>query len=170
MPESRFLVADGIGKAYDGTQALDGAAAGVEDGRRLALLGPRGCGRTTLLRVVAGLETPDAGTARLDEAARTLGASAPRRFVTVDLPLVAPGLLAGAGLVLLSTLKELPATALLAPAGFQTLATRIFGVAEDGFFAEIGVTLLVLLAISTVLTWLLVLRPELGGRQGGGTR
>jgi len=108
--------------------------------------------------------------ARLDEAARTLGASAPRRFVTVDLPLVAPGLLAGAGLVLLSTLKELPATALLAPAGFQTLATRIFGAAEDGFFAEVGVTSLVLLAISTVLTWLLVLRPELGGRQGGGTR
>lgn len=103
--------------------------------------------------------------ARLDEAARTLGARPARRFLTVDLPLVAPGLLAGAGLVLLSTLKELPATALLAPAGFQTLATRIFGAAQDGFFAEVGVTSLALLAISTTLTWLLVLRPELGARR-----
>ncbi len=101
--------------------------------------------------------------ARLDEAARTLGASPRRRFLTVDLPLVLPGLLAGGGLVLLSTLKELPATALLAPTGFQTLATRIFGAAQDGFFAEVGVTSLVLLAMSTVLTWVLVLRPELGG-------
>ena len=38
-----------------------------------------------------------------------------------------PGMLAGAGLVLLSTLKELPATLLLAPLGFQTLATKILG-------------------------------------------
>ena len=65
MPESRFLVADGISKAYNGTQALDGAAVSVEDGRCLALLGPSGCGKTTLLRVVAGLETPDAGTVRI---------------------------------------------------------------------------------------------------------
>jgi iron(III) transport system permease protein len=103
---------------------------------------------------------------RLDEAARTLGASPVRRFLTVDLPLVSPGLAAGAGLVLLSTLKELPATALLAPIGFQTLALRIFNAAQDGFFAEVGVTSLVLLAMSTVLTWLLVLRPQLGPRRG----
>ena len=99
---------------------------------------------------------------RMEEVARTLGAGAARRFLTVDLPLVTPGLLAGAGLVLLSTLKELPATALLAPIGFQTLATRIFFAAQDGFFAEVGVTSLVLLAMSSVLTWVLVLRPELG--------
>jgi iron(III) transport system permease protein len=104
--------------------------------------------------------------ARLDEAARTLGASPGRRFLTVDLPLVAPGLAAGAGLVLLSTLKELPATALLAPIGFQTLATRIFNAAQDGFFAEVGVTSLVLLVMSTALTWVLVLRPELSPRRG----
>ena len=58
------------------------------------------------------------------------------------------GLLAGAGLVLLSTLKELPATLILAPIGFETLATRIWNAAEDGFFAEVGVTALVLVALS----------------------
>ena len=65
MPESRFLVADGISKAFNGTQALDGATVGVDEGRFLALLGPSGCGKTTLLRVVAGLETPDTGTVRI---------------------------------------------------------------------------------------------------------
>ncbi|WP_336922948.1 ABC transporter permease [Aquipuribacter sp. SD81] len=104
---------------------------------------------------------------RLGEAARTLGAGPTRRLVSVDLPLVLPGLVAGGGLVLLSTLKELPATALLAPTGFETLATRIFFAAQDGFFAEVGITSLVLLAMSAVLTWLLVLRPELRAPTGG---
>ncbi len=95
-----------------------------------------------------------------DEAARTLGASRLRRFLTVDLPLIRPGLVAGGGLVLLSTLKELPATLLLAPIGFQTLATKIWGAAEDGFFAEVGITALVLIALSAALTWMVVLRRQ----------
>lgn len=99
--------------------------------------------------------------ARLDEAARTLGAGPARRMITIELPLMAPGLLAGAGLVLLSTLKELPATLVLAPIGFETLATRIWGAAEDGFFAEVGVTALVLVALSALLTWPLLIRREL---------
>ncbi|MFQ5554801.1 MAG: ABC transporter permease, partial [Acidimicrobiia bacterium] len=98
--------------------------------------------------------------ARLDEAARVLGADTKRTFRDIDLPLIAPGLIAGAGLVLLSTLKELPATLLLAPIGFETLATRIWSAAEDGFFAEVGVTSLVLILLSGVLTWLLILRRE----------
>lgn len=98
---------------------------------------------------------------RLDEAASTLGAPARRRFVTIELPLMAPGLLAGAGLVLLSTLKELPATLILAPIGFETLATRIWGAAEDGFFAEVGITALVLIVLSTALTWPLLIRRGL---------
>jgi iron(III) transport system ATP-binding protein len=62
MPNSRFLVAEGVTKRFDGTLALDGAAISVAEGESLALLGPSGCGKTTLLRVIAGLETPDAGT------------------------------------------------------------------------------------------------------------
>ena len=54
---------------------------------------------------------------------------------TVDLPLMRPGLAAGGGLVLLSTMKELPATLFLAPIGFETLATRIWTATEDGFLA-----------------------------------
>ena len=94
----------------------------------------------------------------LPEAAQTLGAGRNRRFWTVNLPLIAPGLISGAGLVMLSTLKELPATLLLAPIGFQTLSTLIWGAAQDGFFAEVGVASLSLIGLSWVLTWLLVLR------------
>lgn len=88
---------------------------------------------------------------RLVEAAALLGAPAHRRFFTVELPLLAPGLLAGAGLVLLSTMKELPATLLLAPIGFDTLATRIWNAAEDGFVGEVGLASLVLVAVSAAL-------------------
>ncbi len=95
-----------------------------------------------------------------EDAARTLGATTRRRLLAVDLPLVLPGLVTGGGLVLLSTLKELPATLLLAPIGFETLATKIWSAAEDGFFAEVGVTSLVLILLSGVLTWILVLRRQ----------
>ena len=99
----------------------------------------------------------------LNEAAHTLGAGRAKRFATIELPLITPGLVAGAGLVMLSTLKELPATLLLAPIGFQTLATKIWGAAEDGFYAEVGITSLVLIAMSWALTWVLVLRETKSG-------
>lgn len=95
---------------------------------------------------------------RLDDAARMLGAGRLRRLTTIDLPLMLPGLAAGAGLVLLSTMKELPATLLLSPFGFETLATRMWGATEDGFLAEAGIASLVLVAVSGMLTWLLVVR------------
>ena len=108
----------------------------------------------------ASTEVISSASVRYDEAARVLGARRWRRFVTIDLPLIAPGVIAGGGLVMLSTLKELPATLLLAPIGFETLATRVWGAAEDGFLAEVGATSLLLIALSGILTWLLVLRPS----------
>jgi iron(III) transport system permease protein len=96
--------------------------------------------------------------ARLDDAARTLGAGRVRRLLTVELPLALPGLLAGGGLVLLSTMKELPATLLLAPPGFETLATKIWNATEDAFLADASLAALLLLLLSGVLTWLLVVR------------
>jgi iron(III) transport system permease protein len=95
---------------------------------------------------------------RLDESARMLGAGRTRRFVTVDLPLMLPGLAAGGGLVLLSTMKELPITLLTAPIGFETLATRIWADAEAVFLAEAALASIVLVALSGVLTWLVVVR------------
>jgi iron(III) transport system permease protein len=95
---------------------------------------------------------------RMEDAARSLGAGRWRRLRTVDVPLMLPGLAAGAGLVLLSTMKELPATLLLAPTGFDTLATRIWSATESALFARAGLHALVLVALSGLLTWLLTIR------------
>ncbi len=95
---------------------------------------------------------------RLDEAARMLGARRWRRLRTVELPLMVPGLVAGGGLVLLSTMKELPATLLLRPLDVDTLAVRIWGAREAARWADTGLLSLVLVGVSAVLTWALVVR------------
>lgn len=100
----------------------------------------------------------DAVPARLSEAARSLGAGRVRRFVAVEVPVMAPMLLAGGGLVLLSVAKELPTTLLLAPIGVDTLALRVWSAAGEGFFARAGLASLVLVALSGVLTWLVTIR------------
>ena len=100
----------------------------------------------------------EAAPRRMGDAAATLGAGRVRRFTSVELPLMLPGLLAGAGLVMLSTMKELPATLLLAPVGFETLATEIWGAGDAGALAQGALASLVLVALSAVLTWAVVLR------------
>lgn len=97
--------------------------------------------------------------ARLTDAARSLGASRTRRFLTVELPIMRSGLAAAFGLVLLSVLKELPATLLLRPPGTDTLATRIFDASQSGLYARAGVFSLTLLILSAGLTFALTIRP-----------
>jgi iron(III) transport system permease protein len=55
-------------------------------------------------------------------------------------------------------MKELPATLLLAPIGFETLAARIWSATEANALAEAGLAALTLPVLSGVLTWLLVVR------------
>ncbi len=52
----------GVEKRYGVTPVVRGVSLKVEAGSLLALLGPSGCGKTTTLRLIAGLEQPDAGT------------------------------------------------------------------------------------------------------------
>ncbi|WP_372593403.1 ATP-binding cassette domain-containing protein [Actinotalea sp.] len=52
----------GITKAYGGQHVLDGLDLDLPDGRVTAVMGPNGVGKTTLARILLGLETPDAGT------------------------------------------------------------------------------------------------------------
>lgn len=56
----------GLEKRYGTEAVIDGLSLSVEDGEILTLLGPSGCGKTTTLRLIAGLERPDAGTVSLD--------------------------------------------------------------------------------------------------------
>ena len=56
-----MLSLDGVEKRYGEVRALAGLSLDVGAGELLAVLGPSGSGKSTALRVVAGLETPDAG-------------------------------------------------------------------------------------------------------------
>jgi multiple sugar transport system ATP-binding protein len=57
----------GIEKRFDDVQALRGLDLEVPDGAFLVMLGPSGCGKTTALRILAGLELPDAGNVLLGD-------------------------------------------------------------------------------------------------------
>lgn len=63
---------------------------------------------------------------RIDEAARSLGHPPWKVMFKVIIPSILPGILAGGALVFVSSIKELPATLLLRPPGFDTLAVRIW--------------------------------------------
>lgn len=53
-------------KSYSGQKALDNLSLQLDDVRSLAIIGPSGGGKTTLLRILGGLEIPDAGTIHLN--------------------------------------------------------------------------------------------------------
>lgn len=57
-----------LSKRFDKTQAVADVSLEVERGEFFGLLGPSGCGKTTTLRMIAGLEKPDAGAISFDEA------------------------------------------------------------------------------------------------------
>ncbi|SEV98168.1 ABC transporter ATP-binding protein [Natrinema salifodinae] len=59
------LELDGIAKRYGGEDVIGDLSLSVRDGEIMTLLGPSGCGKTTTLRLIAGLEKPDAGRVRL---------------------------------------------------------------------------------------------------------
>ena len=59
------VVLDGVTKRFGATTAVADLSLSVRDGELLVLLGPTGAGKTTTLRLVAGLERPDAGRVRL---------------------------------------------------------------------------------------------------------
>ncbi len=62
-----MIEVNGVSKKYGDTAALTDVSVTVPDGSLTALLGPSGGGKTTLLRVIAGLETPDTGTVVMDD-------------------------------------------------------------------------------------------------------
>jgi ABC-type Fe3+/spermidine/putrescine transport system ATPase subunit len=62
------LAVHGLVKHYGGAQALRGVSFDVAPAGILALLGPSGCGKSTALRIVAGIEQPDAGDVLWDGA------------------------------------------------------------------------------------------------------
>jgi iron(III) transport system permease protein len=90
----------------------------------------------------------------LEEVARSLGRHPVQVFLTITVPLIRPGLVAGASLVFLTAMKELPTTLILAPIGFRTLATDVWSAVSEAFFARAAAPALLLVLLSSVpLAW-----------------
>ena len=96
----------------------------------------------------------------LEETARSLGRNQWQVLMRVTIPLVRPGLLAGAALVFLTTMKELPATLLLAPLGFKTLSTSVWSAVSEAFFAQAAAPALLIMLVSSVPMALLIFREQ----------
>jgi len=92
----------------------------------------------------------------LDEAARALGADRARILAEVHVPLLRPGLLTAALLVLVEVMKELPATALLRPLGGDTLAITVWEATKDSRFDVAALPALLIVAVGLVPVVLLV--------------
>jgi iron(III) transport system permease protein len=114
-----------------------------------------GATRTSLLQI----------SPRLEEAARNLGRSPLGTFAGVTAPLARPGILAGATLVFLTVMKELPLTLLLRPTGYDTLATSVWTATGSGSYAKAAAPALLLIALSALPTLYLVLKAD-GARRG----
>ena len=97
-----------------------------------------GAARSSLLQI----------TPQVEDAARGLGATPPRVLTRITVPLAAPGLVAGAALVFLTTIKELPVTLLLSPIGSRTLATETWAAASEAYFAQAAAPALLLVLVA----------------------
>ncbi|GAB4497590.1 MAG: iron ABC transporter permease [Anaerolineales bacterium] len=97
----------------------------------------------------------------LEEASRVMGRTSLQTLFQVILPLILPGLLAGGSLVFLTSLKELPATLLLRPAGFDTLAVRVWVWAGEGFYFQAAPAALLLVLVSALPLSFLLRREQI---------
>jgi iron(III) transport system permease protein len=137
------LFAAGMGYAAPGAVIAIGALALFAMAREAGWIGGLGAGLALFALIwvyaarfaAAGVGPIDAGLARLskglDASARTLGAGPWRRFAEVDLPIAMPSLAAAALILFVEILKELPATLILRPFEFDTLAVRAYSYASD---------------------------------------
>ena len=96
----------------------------------------------------------------VEEAARSLGRKPWEVLVYITLPLVRPGLVAAFGLVFLTTMKELPATLILGPFDFKTLATVVWGAVSEAFFARAAAPALLIILASSLPMAFFVAREE----------
>ncbi|HHX35400.1 MAG TPA: iron ABC transporter permease [Gammaproteobacteria bacterium] len=94
----------------------------------------------------------------LPEASRSLGIGGTALFRRVYLPLLLPGSLSAALLVFVDVLKEMPATLLMRPFGWDTLSVRIFEMTSEGEWARASLPALTLVMVGLLPVILLIRR------------
>jgi iron(III) transport system permease protein len=125
----------------------------------------------TIRFLAASLGAVEAGFSKvsrnIDAASRTLGATISETLWRVHLPLLRPALGAAALLVFVDSMKELPATLLLRPFNFDTLATQVFTLVSLYRYEEAGLSALTIVVVS--LAPVLLLHGIIVGSRPGGT-
>jgi iron(III) transport system permease protein len=91
----------------------------------------------------------------LDEVSSSLGLTKLQTLRRVVLPIAGPGIFAATTLVILTVLKELPATLLLRPTGVETLATRLWTETGVAAFSTAAPYALLLVLLAGIPAWLL---------------
>lgn len=86
----------------------------------------------------------------LDEAARSLGASRAAVLARIHVPLLSGGIISGLLLVFVDVMKELPATIVLRPFNFETLATQVYILAADERLAEAATPSLIIVLVGLI--------------------
>ncbi len=123
--------------------------------------------------LAVSLKTVDAAltkvTPSMDGAARALGTSPVGTVVRIHAPLVSSGLLTAGLLVLVDTMKELPATLILRPFDFNTLAVRAYELASDEQLREAAVPALLIVLVG-LLPVVLISRAIARARPGAHER
>ena len=99
-----------------------------------------------------------------DDVAASLGSVGLDRLRRVTLPLLAPGLGAGAALVFLAVVTELTATLLLAPTGTRTLATEFWSNSSSAAYGAAAPYAALMVLLSAPATWLLTRELRRSGR------
>lgn len=94
----------------------------------------------------------------LDDAARSLGLNSTSTLVKVHVPIMWGGLLTAGMLVFVDVMKELPATLIVRPFNFDTLAVRVYNLASDERLAEAAGPALAIVAVGIIPVILLSLR------------
>jgi iron(III) transport system permease protein len=94
----------------------------------------------------------------LDDAARSLGCGAIKTLQQIHLPLMRSGLVTGLILVFVDVMKELPATLIIRPFNFDTLAIRVYNLASDERLAEAAVPALAIVLVGLLPVVLLSLQ------------
>jgi iron(III) transport system permease protein len=124
----------------------------------------------TIRFLAASLGAVEAGLSKIsrntDAAARTLGATISETLWRLHLPLLRPALGAAALLVFVDSMKELPATLLLRPFNFNTLAIQVFTLASLYRYEEAGLSALSIVVVSLAPV-LLLHGVIVAGRPGG---
>jgi sn-glycerol 3-phosphate transport system ATP-binding protein len=83
MTKPPFVKLEGVAKRWNGQLGVEGITLDIPEGSFTALLGPSGCGKSTTLRLLAGLELPDAGIIKINNVDVTTSAASDRNLSMV---------------------------------------------------------------------------------------